>query len=105
MKKKIWSQRETSRERDHSYRPRSSPQHQRQGTRFQKQYAYATPVSVSDFEIAHLAWEERRFGDALDAFNALAIARPDDAVVARYCSVCRAYRGPTASNVEWHLRR
>ncbi len=45
---------------------------------------------LHDFEIAHLAWEERRFGDALDAFNALAIARPDDAVVARYIARCAA---------------
>ena len=43
---------------------------------------------VRDYEAAYLAWQERRFTDALVAFNVLARSRPDDAVVARYVARC-----------------
>jgi adenylate cyclase len=46
---------------------------------------------VRDYEAAYLAWRERRFTDAVTAFQALATARPDDAVVARYVARCAAF--------------
>jgi adenylate cyclase len=45
---------------------------------------------LRDYEAAYLAWQERRFTDALVAFNGLARSRPDDAVVARYVARCTA---------------
>ncbi|MDP1824822.1 MAG: adenylate/guanylate cyclase domain-containing protein [Archangium sp.] len=46
---------------------------------------------VRDYEAAWLAWNERRFADALTAFQALAAARPDDTVVRRYVARCTAF--------------
>lgn len=44
-----------------------------------------------DYERAYVAWQERRFADALAAFEALAASRPDDEVIARYVKRCAAF--------------
>lgn len=55
---------------------------------------------VREYEAAYLAWRERRFADALTAFQALAAARPDDTVVARYVARCTAFVA-TAPDATW----
>lgn len=46
---------------------------------------------VRDYEVAYRAWRERKFGEALAMFTALAEARPDDRVIARYVQRCTAF--------------
>lgn len=55
---------------------------------------------VEQYESAHLAWKERRFAEALEAFTALAVLRPEDAVIARYVKRCGAYVA-TPPPAEW----
>lgn len=43
------------------------------------------------YEAAHLAWDERRFAEALEAFTRLSTSRPDDLVIARYVKRCAAF--------------
>jgi adenylate cyclase len=54
---------------------------------------------VRDYEVAHRAWTERKFGEALAMFTALAETRPDDRVIARYVQRCTAFvsKAPDAS--------
>lgn len=44
-----------------------------------------------DFETGMKAWRSKRWADALKAFKALAEARPEDMVVARYVRRCQQY--------------
>lgn len=45
---------------------------------------------VADYDAAHVLWREEKFAEALTAFEALAKARPDDKVIARYVTRCTA---------------
>jgi adenylate cyclase len=46
---------------------------------------------LMEYENALTAWREKRFTDALAGFKALAEARPQDMVVARYVRRCQQY--------------
>ncbi len=55
---------------------------------------------MEQYELAHLAWTERRFADALAGFTALAAVRPEDAVIARYVKRSTAFVAAPPS-AEW----
>ncbi len=46
---------------------------------------------LADYEAAFAAWKEGKFTEALAAFQALAVLRPDDSVIARYVARSAAY--------------
>jgi adenylate cyclase len=46
---------------------------------------------ATDYEVAYLAWKERRFVEALALFTTLAAARPDDLVIALYVKRSAAF--------------
>ena len=56
---------------------------------------------LGDFEAAYAMWKEGKFAEALPAFEALAVLRPEDQVIARYVTRCTAFVAK-APGPEWN---